>query len=71
MRMVTLIRDGIHSSAGLESGHLVDDPGSGVRSHGGVPTVRGNGEHMGGPIERAHHHPATVRRKSNILHLER
>ena len=65
-----MVGDQVHSGAGMEPGHLVDDPEGGVRAHGGLSPIGGDGEDVGGSVQSAHGHPTTVRRKRQILHLK-
>lgn len=61
--------NGVHSGAGMEPGHLVDDLGGGMSTYGWLPSVRRDGKDVGGPIQSADCHPATVGGKHYVLHL--
>ena len=70
MMMRISVGDGVHSGAGVEARHLVDHPGGAVSPDGGLPPIRRHGKHVGGPIQGADGHPATVGGESYVLHLQ-
>ncbi len=54
----------------MESRHFVDDPPRCVSAYSDLPSVGGEGEDVGRPVECTHSNPTTVSTEADVLNLQ-